>query len=295
MTVITTTGYQPKRIDNLNPPLLTHSKDISIVIPVKDNQEGVDRFLSELENTQTQMTLPKEVIIVDNNSLPPIVITKTYSFDLLLVRCKQGGPACARNMGVKRAKTKWILFVDSDCLPTSSLLVGYINVLPKSVAYAGKVKAHGIDVLSNYYDTQEILIPPKNAQDNKTPIPDYLITANCLVWKQAFNRVGGFDERITIAGGEDIDLGFRLLQVGDINYAFESVVHHDFDGGLLGFRERFIRYGRGNRIVEHLFSLDLKPRPFKPNSKKVVNYILAFLQYRWLLQGWRIEGGSIGQ
>ena len=78
-----------------------------------------------------------------------------------------------------------------------------------AVAYAGMVKAERSDLVSRYYDTQGILIPPP-LWDNGEERPSYLITANALVWRLALAKIGGFNEHFPSAGEEDIDLGLRL-------------------------------------------------------------------------------------
>ena len=60
----------------------------------------------------------------------------------------------------------------------------------------------------------------------------------------SIHRSEGFNENIKIAGGEDVDFGLRLSQIGDLNYAFENGLLHEFSDGIKGFVKRFIRYGR---------------------------------------------------
>ncbi|HLW00395.1 MAG TPA: hypothetical protein VKT82_17140 [Ktedonobacterales bacterium] len=74
--------------------------------------------------------------------------------------------------------------------------------------------------------------------------PEYLITANALVWKPALEAIDGFDETITIAAGEDIDLGFRLREIGALESAPTALIYHDFAGGLLAFMRRFVVPGQ---------------------------------------------------
>lgn len=286
MTMISRLGFKPTKKNNLISDFLGKTDDITIVIPVKDNQNGIDLFLTEFFKTHTIGYYPKEIIIVDNNSNPAIKITKDFPVIVRLLTCSKIGPASARNLGVQQSKTDWILFTDSDCVPTSSLLTGYMKVQNGSLGYAGNIKALGQDIISKYYEQQEILVPPKVYERPNEPRPDYLITANCLVWRPAFDKVGGFNETIKIAGGEDIDLGFKLLNIGRLTYAFDSIARHNFGDGLLDFRERFVRYGFGNKIISKLYDLDLKPKTFKPNKRSSINYILAFLQYVWLSKGY---------
>lgn len=290
MTMISRLGFVPTRQQNLKSSLLSLTENITIVIPIKNNQKGIDIFLKTFFETHTKDTFPKEIIIVDNNSNPAIQLNDNlYPIPVRLLTCSKIGPASARNFGVKNSSTEWILFTDSDCVPTNSLLTGYLKVQNNSVGYAGNIKAQGQDLISKYYEEQEILVPPKVYEKANQPRPDYLITANCLVWRPAFDKVGGFNETIKIAGGEDIDLGFKLLNVGQLTYAFDSIAKHNFGDGLSDFRERFKRYGYGNKIISKLYDLDLTPKKFKPNKRTLTNYMLALLQYIWLTSGYKTK------
>lgn len=290
MTMISRLGFKPTKRQTINSDLLRTTEEVTIIIPVKDNQNGIDLFLTEFFTTHTTDNFPREIIIVDNNSSPKIELKRTdFPIPVRLLTCSKIGPASARNFGVQHSQTDWILFTDSDCVPTSNLLTGYLKVQNGSIGYAGNIKAHGQDIISKYYEQQEILVPPKVYERPNQPRPDYLITANCLVWRPAFDKVGGFNETIKIAGGEDIDLGFKLLNIGQLTYAFDSIAKHNFGEGLRDFRERFVRYGYGNKIISKLYDLDLKPKTFRPNRRTPINYILAFMQYVWLTVGYKNE------
>jgi GT2 family glycosyltransferase len=125
-------------------------------------------------------------------------------------------------------------------------------------------------------------VPPKVVEDR----PQYLITANALVWREAFHAVGGFDEDFLLAGGEDVDLGFRLSQVGSLSYAPCSIVRHDFTDGYRGFVRRFVRYGRGNRLLATRYQIDLRPRVFRPTVRSGYNWFAALIQFLCLSWGY---------
>ena len=296
MTLISRLVFSTKEKTKKKSSERIKTSEISIVIPVKDNQIGIENYLKGFFETHTEKDYPKEMIIVDNNSNPQISISRKYLNRNLLIRlikCNRLGPASARNEGVKISNGKWILFNDSDCIPTSSLLKGYLNSDNKSVAYAGNIKSLRKDKLSKYYESQEILIPLKTYDKNGNFVPQYLITANSLIWKEAFEEIGGFNEKIGIAGGEDIDLGLRLSEIGNLSYAFDSVAIHDFSDGIIGFYKRFKRYGIGNRIVQELWQTDLKPAFFSPNEKSIANELLAKFQYFSLRRGYKKEDKRI--
>ncbi len=288
MTLLTTLGFRPQKRKNMVTPTHIGYSDISIVIPVRNNQRGIDLFLSEFMKTHTIAMYPKEIIVVDNNSQIPVVLPDVVynsELNITLLYCSQLGPACARNMGIQYARSQWILFTDSDCIPSSTFLSGYFNAMNGAIGYAGSVRAWGKDMLSLYYETQEILLPTKGYDDERS-YPEYIITANALIWRAAIEDINGFNETISIAAGEDIDMGFRLREIGDLSYALNAWVYHNFDDGLLGFIKRFVRYGRGNKIISNLYDLDLMPRVFPAKKLSFVNNLFAKIQYLSLFWGY---------
>ena len=289
MTLISRLVFFTEKKIVQKPSEAVKTADISIVIPVKDNQKGIDNFFVNFFNTHSKDKFPKEIIIVCNNSKVKTEIRQEFlnKFSKIQVfECTKLGPASARNLGVQQTKGKWVLFVDSDCIPTENLISGYETDNKNTIAYSGNVKSLKQDWLSKYYETQEILIPLKIAEESGRFAPQYLITANCLVWKPAFEEVGGFNENITIAGGEDVDLGLRLSLIGKLDYAFNSLVLHDFDDGILGFWKRFRRYGKGNKLVEKIYGTNMKPAFFRPNKRSFMNEILAKTQWLALTIGY---------
>jgi glycosyltransferase involved in cell wall biosynthesis len=256
------------------------NNNISIIIPVKNNQTGIDEYISNLDfisHTSYQDT-PLEVIIVDNNSFEPLTYLKksNRTYSITLIKCSKIGPASARNKGASLAKGEYLLFNDSDCVPMIGFINNYItNYKNGVVGYAGNIKNKSSHLIGNYYDAQEILIAPHNENKN----PHYLITANCLVLKSAFDKIGGFNESFTLAAGEDIDLGLRLQSQGSLSYCLNSVVMHTFEADIYSFVKRFYRYGRGNKHLSKVTGNSLKPNLFRPQKKSISNYILAFIQF----------------
>lgn len=285
MTLLSRLGYSPEKSRT---PLLPDTRisvdQISIVIPVKNNQKGIDCFLQELDLNTGIDKCPREVVIVDNNSDIPVVVVGSYAFPVLVVECSIPGPAAARNAGVRAASGVWMLFLDSDCIPTESTVSGYAIDHTNHVGFAGNIQSANLGILAEYYDSQEILIAPE-AIDEDCMRPDYLVTANCLIHKGAFDRVGGFDESFSRAGGEDIDIAFRLLEIGTLDYQLASYVKHEFSTNLYSFAERFYRYGLGNRHLSKKFGLRLTPLPFFPQKITAINCLLAILQYTFMSIG----------
>jgi len=227
-------------------------ESISVIIPVKDNQKGVDKFLTHFFKNHEENQFPKEIIIIDNASETPIYINSCFkkkNIPINIYLCTKPGASAARNMGAEKAQGLWFLFTDSDCIPTPSFISGYISLSPKKIAYAGNVHSFGSSYLDQFYDRIGILLPPKATYGSLTNIPMYLVTANTLIFSEAFRKVGGFNETYTSAGGEDEEFSMRLWQIGDIDYAFSSKVLHKY-GGVKEFARRFFNYGYGSFLTE---------------------------------------------
>ncbi|HJT57125.1 MAG TPA: glycosyltransferase [Ktedonobacteraceae bacterium] len=285
MTLLTTFAIPPASRGNTQAPDELALLDLTIVVPVKNNQIGVTRLLEACLKIFPRDDCPAEIVVVDNLSHPPLEVPAhlASSLPVRLLICTRPGAAAARNLGACQAQTPWILFLDSDCLPISGLIDGYRQALNGAIAYAGTVRAEQHDMISRYYDSQAVLNPPP-LWDGAEKRPAYLITANALIWREALAQIGGFDERFPSAGGEDIDLGLRLWSVGSLAYAPLAQTLHAFEPNLLAFVRRFVRYGYGNRLLAARYQANLAPRSFAPQYLSLFNYFLANLQ--WLSLWW---------
>lgn len=259
-------------------PKSISAAEISIIIPVKNNQAGIHNLLESVISQVNPLDYPREIVIVDNNSSEPLQIKKSYPFPVLVYKCSMPGPAAARNVGVAKASGKWLLFTDSDCTFTPSMVSGYLREDNECVAYAGRIEILGDDFLNSYYRDQNALHPSfvVNKYTNE-PEPWTLVTANCLILKSAFDAAGGFNEGFTIAGGEDTDLGFRIRHLGRLKFNLRSVSIHHFEDGLAGFIKRYIRYGKGNRKLADIYHGDFWPKHFTPSIYSLKNRILAWV------------------
>lgn len=258
----------------------------SVVIPVRNNASGIGRLVrwwSALDRGDR----PRELVIVDDGSITPVV---TNAPDCRILRTEGRGPAAARNLGWRAAVGDWVAFVDSDCLPDPSWSSSLSRGWGGEVGVQGRVRPLGDGRLSRFYESQGILRPMAWSHDGR---PRYLITANALVWREALEVVGGFDESFRLAAGEDVDLGLRLSAVGTLRWCADASVAHEFEESVISFVRRFVRYGRGNRTLadrldERLRS-DFRPRPFFAESGQLGDHALALVAFGSLATGWLLE------
>jgi glycosyltransferase involved in cell wall biosynthesis len=185
----------------------------SIVIPAYN----AERYLGEaIESALAQNYAPRETIVVDDGSGDGTnAVARSYPEVKLLVQ-ENAGPAAARNRGFAVSRGEFVAFHDADdMLPPEKLSVQIGEMLADPTV--GCVIAE-----------QELLIEegaelPFWAEGSKVPTvmpvkPEELADEpdvhpmTMVVRREAFERVGGFDEEMRAA--EDFDWMLRAAEQG---------------------------------------------------------------------------------
>jgi glycosyltransferase involved in cell wall biosynthesis len=128
------------------------------------------------------------------------------------------GPAAARNVGWRAARSPVIAFTDDDTVPDAGWLAAGVAVLERDATIAAV--------------TGRVVVPlpewPTDYERNEAGLEGAeFVTANCFCRRAALEAVGGFDERFTAAWREDSDLHFALLERGErvVKAPDAAVVH----------------------------------------------------------------------
>lgn len=217
---------------------------ISLIVPCFNRLDQTKILLDSLQENEYQC----EIIIVDDFSKANIkdLVLEYKALDIVYHRNKSNnGPAFSRNTGIKLAKYDYVAFTDNDCTVTPDWLINIYRSIKSSTdqvaGVGGKIIAKNIDLISLYYVYHKILDPWYYKGQFL-----YLVTANAIFKKQALEDVGGFDDTITSAGGEDPGLCFKLTGKGyKFLYNPDAVIIHNFQRGIINFIKTFYRYGIG--------------------------------------------------
>jgi GT2 family glycosyltransferase len=175
---------------------------ISVIIPTCNRTDLLGKCLDCLKGPGTGLLSDKcEVIVTDDgmHASAESFLVRNYPW----VRWLEGphrGPAANRNNGARHAYGDWLVFVDDDCLPEASWLPTIVHTIQ-----------------SKQYEVIEgKTISDEGEQDD--PLKYYIEnlsgglywSCNLAISTQAFKELGGFDEDFLEAGGEDMELAYRI-------------------------------------------------------------------------------------
>lgn len=190
---------------------------VSIIIPTFNRIKLLPLALESISLTDG---IEKEIIIIDDGSTDgtQALITEMYPHVLFISQNQQGAPA-SRNLGLVKAKGKFIIFLDSDDL----LEGGFIQ--SKLDSFKSKSHLDGIYGSWDFFKSEDVfhedkIIPrfseyPIYGEGQESEIMGNLlggwfIPISAVMWKKSFlEKLGGF--RMDLLINQDVDLMFRAI------------------------------------------------------------------------------------
>ena len=87
--------------------------DVSIIVPVWNNDKYIEECIDSLLNQRTKVSY--EIIAINDGSTDSSLDKlNKYKDEIIIIDKKNTGPGDTRNIGIKKAKGKYLMFVDSD-------------------------------------------------------------------------------------------------------------------------------------------------------------------------------------
>ena len=252
----------------------TGTDDVTLVIPVRDRADGVDRLLARCRGVRA--------IVVDDGSREPDrlrAVCDRYGAQVVRHELSRG-PSAARNTGLARVRTDLVAFVDSDIVLTAGDLAGLRRhfadprvglVAPRIL---GLVEDGG--VLHRYEAACSSLdLGDQPALVRPHARVSYVPSAVMVARKAALGN--GFDEAMQVA--EDVDLVWRLSRDWAIRYEPAVRVRHEHRTQLREWFARKLVYGTGAAPLAARHGRAVAPMVLTPWTAAVTAGLLA--QRRW--------------
>ena len=206
---------------------------LSVVIPARNAERELGATLAELAQPEVE-----EVVVVDNGSSDRTADVARQA-GARVVTLSRPGRAAARNAGAAAATAERIAFLDADCRPERGWAGALLGCLEGAPLVGGAVTVRtGADPrASERFDALWRFQQERTIREG-----GWAASANLAVTREAFDRVGGFDE--AYGSAEDVDFCVRAARLGlEIAYCPDAVVAHPASGSMREVLARGLRQG----------------------------------------------------
>lgn len=267
---------------NLGVPDLTtapsaEARDLTVVIPVRDRSEQLDRALAALH--------PLRCLVVDDASRSPVTIAKVahqHGAEVVAITTNVG-PAGARNAGLARVTTPYVAFVDSDVEVTARDLLRLTRHFadPAVCLIGPQVVGFVRSPRPRWFERYEAVASSLTLGD----VPGVVRPGAAVAWLPSACLVGrtdalgsGFDAELRV--GEDVDLVWRLVAAGGrVRYDPTVRARHDARPTIRGWLGRKAFYGSGGAELAARHGDRLAPAVLTPPYAIAAAALL--LRRRW--------------
>ncbi len=215
-------------------------KTLSVIIPFYGHKSLLDKLVECLKY-QTLSNEEFEVLVIDNH---PQKILTSNSFYTVYHQPIPGSYA-ARNLGIKMAAGRFLFFTDSDCLPCKDWLEqGLAMIQDIKGIIAGRIDLQ----FQNPENPQALELYERVFYFNQKDYVEkesYGATANLIVERSVFEKVGPFDS--ALRSGGDQEFCQRAIKQGvSFQYGDKVIVKHPTRVQWRDFLVRRIRALSGN-------------------------------------------------
>lgn len=223
---------------------------VSVVMPVFNGERYLEATLASVF-AQTYPDI--ELIVVDDGSTDrSLEILEAFGNRVVLVRQQNRGSAAARNLGIQKAKGKWIAFLDADDIWEPEKIQRQLAQCGGFIwSYTDTVFMGGVN---NGRRDSEFTPKLHGAVVDKLICGNFISTSAVLVSRQALLEVGGFDE--SLRSIQDWDLWVRLAGCWPVGYVDEPLVRYRVHSGSTS-------RGTRNTLPNHMRVID---KMFAPGS-----------------------------
>ena len=256
---------------------------ISIIIPTKNSS----KFLEEcLDSIKKQSYKDLELIVVDNYSTDQtkeIVEEFKKRFAPLNVQLFNRGPerSAQRNFGVRQAKGKFVLIIDSDMKLSENVVKSCVEKIYNSPLERGRLRSRRGVLKPSAKSPAALIIPEESfgigfwAKCKKLERSFYIgvdwMEAARFFEKEIFEKAGGYDQEMV--SGEDWDLSQRVEQFRKVGRISDLIYHNEGKVSLSKtIKKKFYYAGKFAKYVEKNCWLHCDDSPAEPNCRSSKNF-----------------------
>ena len=212
---------------------------ISVIVCTYNRPELFELCLNSL-TSQTVKQKNFEIIVIDNygSKTTKKIVNKYKDKDIKYYIEKKTGLSFARNTGYKKAKNKYVAYIDDDAIAEKDWvenIIKFINTHPKVKIFGGPYERYSLVSIPSWIPDKFGNNKLSNKEKKLNPKKEWLTGSNIIIEKNLLDNLGGFNTNFGMKGkkigyGEETELQTRILDMGiDMYYSPKIKVKHLFD------------------------------------------------------------------
>jgi GT2 family glycosyltransferase len=240
-----------------------------------------------VESVRANTDVPYELIVVDNGSEPEAAAYAASAADRMVANPQNLGFATGMNQGLEMAKGDFVAFCNNDIVVPP----GWASVLLETA----RSHTRGAIVVPAVSAARNLVNVRSEPGDFVRALPPFSSPPSAVVYVMptaTIRALGGWNERYSVASGEDLDLAFSVW-VNDLDIVYDSrvLVDHvgkvsasgleDWRGLWMRNRQLFLEIWGGDGEVPQLETCD--PERFERNratARGTVGWMIRFFHER---------------
>ena len=234
---------------------------VSVVIPTYNSAKYLRETVSSI---QKQEFSDYEIIIVDDKSTDNTreVVESCMGGNVryFCLDTNHGGPSRARNVGIRKARGRYVALCDSDDLWTSGHLKAAVDFLAREHVSMTFTDSRRFDDVSgrdlgrflNGYN-RFLNIPKRQVSDICFVVAsddafsclfceNYILPSGVVLSRDIFDDIGMFDESLT--NGDDRDMWFRITREHNIGFISHAGFNYRVRSTSISNRGKVLAFNR---------------------------------------------------
>lgn len=160
------------------------------------------------------------------------------------------GQAASINLGLRHARGRYVVILDSDDLLADGALAAHVEVMDKTPS-VGMVYGQGYAVDEGAARLYQLF--PSSHQERNDPnrllLDCYIVSPGlCMFRKSVVSKVGVLEE--TFRAAQDHDFVLRVVEVSHIAYSGVECFYYRKHGGTISANGKLTRWQNGFKILE---------------------------------------------
>ena len=224
-------------------PEASFFNSLSVIIPTFNRKHLLGKALIGYL-AQSSPQLIRELLVVDDGSTDGTEsLIREFSeqapFPIHYFPHPNKGPAAARNLGIREARSNLVLFTDSDIIPKADLVEQHIawhqrnpNLSTAVLGYVTWPSELKATPFMRWYGEGRLFEFDKLRNQREASFHTFY-TCNLSLKTEFLRTCGQFDEEFKSAAFEDVELGYRLSKQG---------LHLLYNAAAIGYHYQFFSF-----------------------------------------------------